>query len=49
MQQTNERQLTVLGFPAAGPSLLDRGDAARGGGPLPDARHDALADAAAAP
>ena len=37
------RQLTVLGFPAAGPPLLDRADAAGVRRPLPVARPDALA------
>ena len=37
------RQLTVLGFPPAGPSLLERADPGRGGRPLPDARPHALA------
>ena len=37
------RQLIVLGFPAAGPSVLDTRDAGGGRRPLPDARPHALA------
>ena len=43
VQHATERQLTVLGFPAPGASVLDRTDAGRGGGPLSDARSLALA------
>ena len=32
MQRANVRQLSMLGFPDPGPPVLERGDAARGGG-----------------
>ncbi len=43
VQRTNERQLTVLGFPPPGHPYWTAADPGRGGGPLPDARPLALA------
>ena len=42
VRHASVRQLSRAGFPRPGRSLLDRGDARRGGCPLPAARHDAV-------